>query len=417
MKIKYFLILNFIIFNTYILAGDISLKSILKNINNTSNELKLLNEDLKLVSIAHKKSNSAYDSTLYLDAQYGKKDFFEKNINNSYAYVVFKKGLYNSKANSLNSTFDFDNKIKKQIINYTTQKEKIKYMSMYFDIFLSDLYYQYQLERIVMIYMRKKDAKDNLPLGRSSQIDIYKTNATFLDASNDLSSAKENKNITRTIFANITDINETLLNDLEKPNIKFYWKKDKFDYPTLKEKMYKNNLDLKILKNQIAKISNKIKALNNNHNINISLNAKVGSEPRITTNNDDIRWQGSVNLSMPLYDKSINTYDIQSLNIQKNKLLIKKNILKQNLNKNLLTLLLKLKQNIKKKNALYEKYDYADLNSEKSRTLFEMDRKSDLGNSLAFLTKIQYEFRKNEYEYVLNYEKLNLLIGEKNEIY
>ena len=396
-------------------ASDIKLDSILKNVPNTSNKIKLLKEDLKLIDINQNQNDSIYSPTLYLKAQAGRKDSYGENINDSYAYLVFKKNLYNQKTNIINSNFKFEENIKKDILKNELQKEKINYMKSYFDVLISDLFFQYQSERIVPIYSKKSKADDKKALLRTSDIEVYKTTSDLLIAQDAMLSAKENKSITRSILANMINVDEYNLTSISKPNIKFYWDKKKLDIEVLKPKMYKNNLNLKILNQQLKEINTKITNLSHNNNINISANAKVGSEPRLNNSNDDIRWQASVNLSIPLYDNNKDTFTIRKLKISQNKLKININILKQKLNKELLNILLNIQKNKRIKKALYSKFDYADLNSEKSRALFEIDRKSDLGNSLTLETQVLYEFRKNEYNYVINNEKLNLLIGEKNE--
>jgi hypothetical protein len=398
-------------------ANDINLKSALQNIKNTSNKLKLLKQNINLLDIKRKQNNSIYDSTIYINSQFGQKDSYDKTINDSYSYLIFKKNLYNEKANILDDEFIVEQDLKSDIFQNEIQKEKINYMRAYFDIFITELFYQYQAERIVSIYSKKTKTDDAQNLGRASDIEIFKTTTNLLVAQDIMVSAKQNEWNTKSIFANMINIDENNLTHIQKPNIKFYWKKDKLDLEIIKSKMYQNNISLKILNKQLKILVNKIHNLSNNNNINISANAKIGNEPSITAQNNDIRWQGSLNISIPIYDNSKNTYELKKLHISKNKLIINIDILKQNLNKKLLKIVLNIKKNIRIKKALISKFDYADLNSEKSRALFEIDRKSDLGNSLSLETKVIYEFRKNEYDYVINNEKLNLLIGDNNEIY
>ena len=419
MKNIYKLGFLFVILITNLYSKDIDLKFVLQNITKNDENIKLFKEDLKLDKINLELTNNVYKPTVHLEGQYGRQEKFGKNINDSYAYLVFKKNIYNEKKNITANTIKLNNTTKSKVLSNVIQNEKIEIMKKYFDIFLSKLNYEYNSERIVMIYSHKKHADDNIKIGRASSIDVYKTTSDLLDAQNILYQAKENQDITKQILGNSVNI-DPYKNNFVKPEIKFYWDeitKSYLDSEKLKAKMYKNNFELNILKEQLQNTSSTVKSLKINNNIKVSVNAKVGSEPILANKYDDIRWEGSLNISVPLYDTNNDIFTIKKLKIKETKLKLQISKKQKSLNEKLLTLISNIRKNIRLKEMLYTKYDYADLNSEKSRSLFEMDRRSDLGNSFTLITKVQYEFTKNEYDFVLNKEKLNLLIGEKNEIY
>jgi outer membrane protein TolC len=408
------IIVTFIFTNIY--AKDVVLKDILQNITNTDQNIKLLKEDLQISTIHIDNLDNLYTPSVYFKSKYGREDSFGENVNDSNAYIELKSNLYNN--NYIQTQEKHASKeIQESILNNYIQNAKINLMQKYFDVLLSDLYYQYKIESIVPIFSKKSKLDDALALGNASEIEVFKAHSELLVAQNSMLSAKQNTWDTRELLANAIDYKVNDVHDLENLDFKSYWKKKNFDTEKLRKKMYKNNPDVKILTQKQKQLNDKIKSLQKNYNLNITASSIIGSEPRMTKENDDIRWEAKIDVVIPLYDLNSKDNTIKELISNKNKLIYQKELLKRNLNKKLLNIISKLNSNIRLKEALWIKYDYADLNSEKSRALYEINRKSDLGHSLVLVTHVQYEYKKNEYDFVINNEKLNLLLGDKNEIY
>ena len=66
--------------------------------------------------------------------------------------------------------------------------------------------------------------------------------------------------------------------------------------------------------------------------------------------------------------------------------------------------------------ALIVELDYRDLHLEKARANYEMEIKSDIGNSMTSYTDSERKLAENEFNYVITLKKLHHLIGEDYEI-
>ena len=55
---------------------------------------------------------------------------------------------------------------------------------------------------------------------------------------------------------------------------------------------------------------------------------------------------------------------------------------------------------------------FSELSLDKSRALYEMEVETDLGDSMIAISEIQYKRAQNEFELVLSWMQLQLLMGE-----
>ena len=78
----------------------------------------------------------------------------------------------------------------------------------------------------------------------------------------------------------------------------------------------------------------------------------------------------------------------------------------------LLELLQKLQYLNKKQQALKSKLDYKDLYLEQARANYELDIKSDIGDSMVEYTKTELEIAQNEFKYFLIWQELSKISGD-----
>lgn len=412
---KFKIILPLLLSMTFLSADEkkFSLDDALKLASKQSFDQKDIKENINLKKIGLQKVNDSFFPDIFLDTRLGEEENMNDTVGDSFGYVVWNNNLYNKKSNILSKELKKDVLFEKRLLEYSQKKRKIDVMKAFFDAKLADMYQQYTIESLAMDAIKSNRAKDYYSTGRVSDITILKTQTKMLFASANNSNADQKRYLARTKLANLLEVDFQKVYNLKKPNLKAYWSKKILESEALIKLANKKNIILKSMQLKLDSINEKLLGLKNNLDFQLTSTVKYGIEKQKTLNVGDTRWEARFNLKIPLYDKHHTRNKIRTMQIQKNKQLNKIAQYKFVLINKISTLVVML-NNLKKLHAAYAKQlEFRNLYLDKARVNYDLDRQSDLGDSMAMLTKAEYEYSKNEYAYVLTYEMLQLIIGEQ----
>lgn len=375
-------------------------------------EQKEIKEDINLEELNLKKLQNSFYPELYFDGQFGREKNPEKVENDTFGYIVWKNKLYDSNDNLDEEGFK-QNKINKDFLLKLSQLErKIVVMKTFFDTNLASLYHQYLIEQLAMDAIYHNRAKDFYPTGRVSDVEVLEKETNMLLASAKNFSAEENIYNNKSKLANLLDIDVKKLPQIERPKLKSYFDKVILENGKLFELAIKNDPKLQQMIQKFDYLSHRITSLKNNFDLQVGTVAMYGNEPQKTLDDQNNRWEARVTLRVPLYDREKNANEIQKVIIEKNKLQVSIEKYKLELAQKIDEIVSKLNFQIRLEKAYKTQFEYRNLYLERSRTAYNLDRQSDLGDAMVQLSKAEYELEKNRYEFVITYETLKLLVGE-----
>lgn len=375
-------------------------------------EQKEIKEDINLEELNLKKLQNSFYPELYFDGQFGREKNLEKVENDTFGYIVWKNKLYDSNDNLDEEGFK-QNKINKDFLLKLSQIErKIVVMKTFFDTNLASLYHQYLIEQLAMDAIYHNRAKDFYPTGRVSDVEVLEKETNMLLASAKNFSAEENIYNNKSKLANLLDIDVKKLPQIERPKLKSYFDKVILENGKLFELAIKNDPKLQQMIQKFDYLSHRITSLKNNFDLQVGTVAMYGNEPQKTLDDQNNRWEARVTLRVPLYDREKNANEIQKVIIEKNKLQVSIEKYKLELAQKIDEIVSKLNFQIRLEKAYKTQFEYRNLYLERSRTAYNLDRQSDLGDAMVQLSKAEYELEKNRYEFVITYETLKLLVGE-----
>jgi len=389
-----------------------TLNDALKIANKGSYVQKNIAEDIKQNNLGLKYNNKFYLPNISLDTRLGKETKNSVAIKDNFGYIVIKNKLFNG--NNLILSDEFKNKIENQklLLQYSIKNRKITALKLFLDASLTEYYQQYILESLAMSAIRNIKDNDYYNTGRISDLDILKSKTTMLFDSAKKLKADNDFEQSRQKLANFLNVDIFKVYNIKKPNLDKYWKKTVIEEEKALKKVIKNDLMLKSKIQTLKSITTKISQLQNHSNIQVDSVLKYGIEPQLTLHDGDTRWEARVQVKIPIYDSGKTNNMLQNLLIQKSKILNDIAQYKLDLKLKVSTLIATLKHYKKLKKAYETQVDYRTLYLDKARVNYELDRQSDLGDSMKEMTKAEYEYAKNEYNYVVSYEMLQLLIGE-----
>jgi hypothetical protein len=389
-----------------------TLNDALRIANKGGYELKNISYDIEQNRLNLKHNNNFYLPNIFFDVRVGKERKNSVVIKDSFGYIVVKNKLFNNNISILSD--EFRNKIKNQklLLKYSIKNRRITTLRLFLDASLTEYYKQYILESLAMSAI--KNIKDNnyYNTGRISDLDILKSKTRMLFNSAKKLKADSDFEQSRQKLANFLNIDISKVYNIKKPNLAKYWGKAIIEEENAFKKVLRNDLFLKSKIQTLKLITTKILQLQNHFNIQVDSVLKYGIEPQLTLHDGDTRWEARIQLKIPIYDNGKKTNMLQTLLIQKEKILNKISQYKLDLKLKVSTLIATLKYYKKLKKAYEIQVDYRILYLDKARINYELDRQSDLGDSMKEMTKAEYEYAKNEYNYVISYEMLQLLIGE-----
>jgi len=397
-------------------ANYLTLEKVIELSKKSHFEQKVILEDINLEELNLKKLKNSFYPELYFDGQFGKEKNLEKEknrvVNDTFGYIVWKNKLYDSNDAIYKDSFTQNKQNKDFLLKLSQEERKILVMKTFFETNLASLYHQYLLEQLAMDAIYHNRAKDFYPTGRVSDVEVLEKETNMLIASAKNFNAEESIYNNKSKLANLLDIEVKALPELKRPKLKSYFEKELPNSTKLNELAIKNDLNLQQMNTTLDYLSRKVTALKNSFDLQLSSLAMYGNEPQKTLQDENNRWEARLTLKVPLYDRENNVNEIQKVQIEKNKLQITIDKYKLELAQKIDEIVSKLNYLKKLDKAYKTQFEYRNLYLEKSRVNYELDRQSDLGDAMVQLSKAEYEYEKNSYEFVITYETLNLIVGE-----
>jgi len=375
-------------------------------------EQKEILEDINLEELNLKKLKNSFYPEIYFEGQFGREKNLEKVENDSLGYIVWKNKLYDSNDALNKNSFKQNKQTKDFLLKLSQNERKIKVMKTFFDTNLASLYHQYLIEQLAMDAIYHNRAKDFYPTGRVSDVEVLEKETNMLLASAKNFDAEENIYNNKSKLANLLEIDVQKLPELKRPKLKSYFEKELPNNNKLLELAVKNDLNLQQMSSKLDYLNSKIIALKNNFDLQLGSIVMYGNEPQKTLEDENNRWEARLTLKVPLYDRENNFNEIQKVQIEKNKVQISIDKYKLELAQKIDEIVSKMGYLKRLDKAYKTQFEYRNLYLEKSRVNYELDRQSDLGDAMVQLSKAEYEYEKNSYEFVIIYETLNLIVGE-----
>lgn len=370
--------------------------------------------NVKFNEIELESQQDKYNTTFGLDLQLAKRDNEKLDDRDySHAFVKINKVLFDQNIEIAQNATKNVLKNEKFTLQQLRDEKIIQVMQAFFDVILADMRYETILERLAMSAIRANRVQDNFDIEDASEVELLEKQAlTQIDVSKRI--AGEAQQITtRAKLAQLLDIAyEDRPDDLVKPNLKHFFKKELNEFEVWQKKVQSNNPELIELKRVLADLKQQKNLEVNNQEMTISSTIRLGKQAYDSSKNGN--WRAGLNFTMPFGQSDSQKKKTAKIlaKIQQQQLRIDKH--SQDLNQRALTLWLKLKTFKQLNSALTTELDYRDLYLERARANYEMEIKSDIGDAMSNLTDTEWKLTKNEFDFVLTFTQLQQLAGENH---
>jgi len=323
--------------------------------------------------------------------------------------VVLSKNLYDS-GRQVQAIRSAKLGIKAEQLNRqrVVLERRLDIMVKFFDVILADMnFYRYN-EEIATNFISLDRLKDRLELGQTSDIDVMEKDVEYQGIRYLWLQSQNEQRLTRAKLAIAMGRPGELVSTITKPTLS----KITIKLPALEglqSYALKNNYELNALLSKLSAARAKLELAKRVGSPTINAEAASYAYSRDLKSHDE--FQIGLVLNIPLFSGSrIDTETAKALNriylIDEDIALVKTKI-----SSSILTLWLEFSALKGKLTQMQALTDYRELYLDRSRALYEMEVKTDLGDAMVRVSEAEREFLKTQYQMMLVVSKLELDLG------
>lgn len=288
------------------------------------------------------------------------------------------------------------------------QRRRLAVMKAFFDVLLADLTYTRNNEHMAVVYVAMDKARDRHKLGQVSDVKLLELESDFQDVRKRWVHSKTEQRLSRLRLAKLLNRPDAPPSDLQMP--------DPVDLKAalpaedeLVREALADNPQLRALRARLASAEQDLVAARKAYGPVVRGEVAAGAyERRLGSRND---WEAGLVLEVPLYtgragdaavakaraERDARRAELQSAELE----------LRQAVMDNRLAL-----DDLKARMEQVEKLgDYRELYLDRSRALYEMEVKTDLGDAMVQLSVVRLERAKVEFDWRLAQARLAALTG------
>jgi len=286
---------------------------------------------------------------------------------------------------------------------------RLEIMARYFDVLLADLQYTVDNELMSVYYVSFDQGKDRLSQGQISSVELAALESRYRDTLEKRNGSALRQRITRAMLANAMNRPGDLTGDLEDPKLAGN-QRALPDYEALLPILLDNNSRLRAQQEMLVASQKRMASLRAEKNPTLDAEVQAADYSRTSSTRDSL--SAGLILSWPLYEGNRSDSRIARELAQFNKQLANTEKLKMELTQALLETCLEITQLQSTSRIAAQKYtEYRDLQLERSRGLYELELKSNLGTSMVETSDAKLRARHNEYQLALSFARLEALLG------
>jgi outer membrane protein TolC len=298
---------------------------------------------------------------------------------------------------------------KEHLYRHALNKHRIAIMAAYFDVLLADLTNARDHEEMTVAYLQADKAKDRHELGMMSDIDLL-----------ELQSISQAKLVlfrrsgflqysTRTNLANILNTPGNPHADLESPELESNNRKFPDDVEGWTSIVEKQNPLLLALQAKVLAANQRLASARGITNPVLTGQVEVSRYARESGSNDN--WRAGVTLDVPLKTSGKSKAAVSKYRAELLKAKAELEQQRRQVHQTLLELLDELKTLYVERESVQALMDYRDLYLDRSRAIYQMEVKSDLGDAEAKISDAILKTMQNKFFIALAWARIEALLG------
>ncbi|MGB9093589.1 MAG: TolC family protein [Gallionella sp.] len=396
------------------LAGTLTLKAALEAADSAHPDLLMAEADRDSAAAERDIAGAQRDTRIDLEGilrsgrpTAGVPDFSSDNS----IRLTARKTIYDfGRSDDAEQAAAFELRAREADLTSTLDQRRLDIMARYFDVLLADMQYTVDNELMAVYYVNYDQGKDRLAQGQISSVELAELESRYQDILLKRNTSAERQRLTRAMLANAMNRPGVLPGDLEDPKLPGN-QRALPDYETLLPIMLNNNPRLHAQQEMLAATQQRISSLRAETGPTLDAEIEAADYSRAATTRNN--YSAGLILSWPLYQGNRSDSRVAREMARFNKLQAGTEKLKMDLTQALLETCLDITRLQGTAREAARKYTgYRDLQLERSRGLYELELKSNLGTSMSETSDARLRTRRNEYQLALSFAHLEALLGK-----
>lgn len=288
-------------------------------------------------------------------------------------------------------------------------RRRMEVMTRFFEVLIADMQFTADNEMMAVLFVGFDQGKDNLAAGRISSIELAEIEARYQDIFVKRTASLQRQRISRALLANAMNSPGELPDNVEDPRLEGN-NRVLPEYEALLSVLLANNPRLLAQQEMLAASQQRLASLRAEKGPVLDAEVQAADFSRSAVTRDNL--SAGLILSWPLYQGNRADARVARELAQFNKLQAGAGKLKMELTQAMLETWLEITQ-LKSagRSAAQKQADYRDLVLERSRGLYELELKSNLGTAMTDTVEASLRVRRTEYLLALAFARLEALLG------
>ncbi len=323
--------------------------------------------------------------------------------------VVLRKTLYDfgrSEAAVLAAGTDVE--ARRWLLAEVRQRQVLAVMQAYFDVLLADMAFYRDNEDMSVKYVRLDRLRDRRELGQVSDLEVLEQEARYQESRRRRYRSQHRQRLTRTRLAEVLNRPDDVPADLEPPRLDFSARKLE-EVEVLQRQALENNFRLRALRARLRAARARLAEARRGLRPELRGEAEAFTYSRLRGSGDE--WRVGVILEYPLADGGLTDAAVARAQAEVFSVQAELARLEREVRLAVLDLWLELDALRVRRDEARTEVDYRELYLDRSRALYEMEVRTDLGDAMTRITDAQLKAMEVDLRTALAWARLDALRG------
>ncbi len=289
------------------------------------------------------------------------------------------------------------------------QERRLEVMRAFFDVLLADLEYARDNEAMAVAYVRLDKARQKHELGRISDLELLELENRYQRILARRAASELRQRETRVQLAlalNRPDRVPAELVEPERPDLE----RPLPEMDALLEEVLRDNPRLRRLQAEVAAAEQALAAADRRYGPVLRGEMAAGAWNRETRSTHP--FEAALVLELPLYLGGRADAEVAAARAALAEARARLDLARHELRREVTRLRLEQERLQRQARALAVRDQYRELYLDRSRTLYDLERATDLGDAMVQITEVQLELARVRYQWMLNEARLRALAGK-----
>jgi len=291
----------------------------------------------------------------------------------------------------------------------TRQQRRIEIMQRYFDVVLADLYFYQMNEAMAVAFIELDKRRDRNELGQVSDIQVLEQEAEYQRIRKLRFQSQNQQRLTRARLAYVLGRPGQLPDTVSRPENLSQLLRALPEVEILQAQAIQNSSLLRALRAQIAAGQAQLAAVRATDNPVLYGGAQANAYTKERSSYDE--WRVSVQLEVPITTGGRVDADAAKQQAEIYRLQAELIAAEEQVKQTVLELWLELDALLLQREQMRAQMNYRELSLDRSRALYELEVRTNLGDSMVRVTEAERQAMLTDFNIALGWEKMDVLTG------